>query len=38
MSDDYDPNIDINPSIPLGITGVLVVLGFATVYAIVFIF
>lgn len=38
MSDDYDPNIDLNPSIPLGITVVLVLLGFATVYSIVFIF
>jgi hypothetical protein len=35
---DYDPNQEINPAIPLGLTAVLVLLGFATVYAIVFLF
>jgi hypothetical protein len=35
---DYDPNVEINPSIPLAMTTVLVLLGFATVYAIVFLF
>jgi hypothetical protein len=35
---EYDPNQEINPAIPLGLTAVLVLLGFATVYAIVFLF
>lgn len=35
---DFDPNVELNPNLPLGITIVLVGLGVATVYAIVFIF
>jgi hypothetical protein len=35
---DYDPNVELNPNIPLGLCVVLVVLGVATVYSIIFLF
>lgn len=35
---DYDPNVELNPNLPLTITAVLLLLGVATVYSIIFVF
>ncbi len=35
---DYDPRLELNPNIPVGLGLVLTGLGFVTVYLIVFVF
>lgn len=37
MADDHDPNVELPPNLILGMTAVLMLLAFATVYGIVFV-